>query len=100
MIRHCILLVMIALCLAAPSSVLAMGAFDPTVLQQMTQTDTANQDAVQQQLAQQAQAKQQQQWLQLQDQLSGISTIQQDVTVNKAKTADQMFNQWDTYIRQ
>ncbi len=99
MTRHCILLVMIAMCVASPTSVVAMGAFDPTLLQQMTQTDTTSQDALQQQLAQQAQAQQQQRWLQLQDQQSTISTIQQDVTVNKAQTSMEI-NPWAQYLMQ
>jgi hypothetical protein len=38
-------------------------------------------------------------WKVLQDTQTKIFEIQQDVTVNKARTADKAFQKWDDYIR-
>ncbi|MCL5036184.1 MAG: hypothetical protein M1269_03600 [Chloroflexi bacterium] len=45
------------------------------------------------------QKQQMQRWQILQDTQTKIFEIQQDVTVNKAKTQDKMFQKWDEYIR-
>ncbi len=47
-----------------------------------------------------AQKQQQQRWKIQMDTQTKIFEITQDVTINKAKTADKMFNQVDAYIRQ
>ena len=46
-----------------------------------------------------AQKSQMNRWKILQDTQTKIFEIQQDVTVNRAKTQDKMFGKWDEYIR-
>jgi len=46
-----------------------------------------------------ARKNQAERWKILQDTQTKIFEIQQDVTVNKAKTQDKMFQKWDQYIR-
>jgi hypothetical protein len=45
------------------------------------------------------QKSQMRRWQILEDTQTKIFEIQQDVTVNKAKTQDKMFGKWDEYIR-
>ncbi len=51
------------------------------------------------QIAADAQKQNMQRWQILQDTQTKIQEIQQDVTVNKAKSSDKMFGKWDEYIR-
>ena len=51
-------------------------------------------------MTQMASQQQMQRWKIMQDTQTKIFEITQDVTINKAKTADKMFNQVDSYIRQ
>lgn len=66
---------------------------------QMFMTDFQQAQTIQTQIAADAQKQQMQRWKILQDTQTKIFEIQQDVTVNKAKTQDKMFNKWDQYIR-
>lgn len=45
------------------------------------------------------QKQQMRRWQIMQDTQTKIFEIQQDVTVNKAKTQDKMFNKWNDYIK-
>ncbi|MBQ7529008.1 hypothetical protein IJT10_03785 [bacterium] len=51
------------------------------------------------QVAADAQKEEMNRWKILQDTQTKIQEIQQDVTVNRAKTQDKMFGKWDEYIR-
>lgn len=67
---------------------------------QMAESDAQQAQTIQTQIAADAQKQQMQRWKILQETQTKIFEIQQDVTVNKAKTQDKMSNQWDEYIRQ
>ena len=66
---------------------------------QMQQTDYQNAMTIAIQMQADAQKQQMERWKILQDTQTKIFEIQQDVTVNKAKTQDKLFNKWDEYIR-
>lgn len=66
---------------------------------QMFMSDFQQSQTIQTQIAADAQKQQMERWKILQDTQTKIFEIQQDVTVNKAKTQDKMFNKWDEYIR-
>ncbi|MFH0801043.1 MAG: hypothetical protein V2A78_05080 [bacterium] len=66
---------------------------------QLQQNDYNNAMTVGIQMQADAQKQQMERWKILQDTQTKIFEIQQDVTVNKAKTTDKMFNKWDEYIR-
>lgn len=76
-----------------PGSANAMSQF------QMFMTDFQQAQTIQTQIAADAQKQQMERWKILQDTQTKVFEIQQDVTVNKAKTQDKMFNKWDEYIR-
>ncbi|MBM3461346.1 MAG: hypothetical protein FJX76_04520 [Armatimonadetes bacterium] len=66
---------------------------------QMQNNDFQNAMTISTQMQADAQKQQMQRWKILQDTQTKIFEIQQDVTVNKARTQDKMFNKWDEYIR-
>jgi len=66
---------------------------------QMQQTDYQNAMTIAIQMQANAQKQQMERWKILQDTQTKIFEIQQDVTVNQAKTQDKLFNKWDEYIR-
>ena len=66
---------------------------------QMFMSDYQQSQTIQTQIGADAQKQQMERWKILQDTQTKIFEIQQDVTVNKAKTQDKMFNKWDEYIR-
>jgi hypothetical protein len=66
---------------------------------QMQANDVQNAMTISTQIQADAQKQQMDRWKILQDTQTKIFEIQQDVTVNKAKTQDKMFNKWDEYIR-
>jgi hypothetical protein len=66
---------------------------------QLQQNDYNNAQTIAIQMQADAQKQQMERWKILQDTQTKIFEIQQDVTVNKAKTTDKMFNKWDEYIR-
>ncbi|MGE0492536.1 MAG: hypothetical protein AB7S38_25195 [Vulcanimicrobiota bacterium] len=68
--------------------------------QQMQQQAMQQVMTIQTQIQADAQKQQMQRWKIMQDTQTKIFEITQDVTINKAKTADKMFNQVDAYIRQ
>ena len=66
---------------------------------QMQNNDFQNALTISTQMQADNQKQQMQRWKILQDTQTKIFEIQQDVTVNKARTQDKMFNKWDEYIR-
>jgi hypothetical protein len=54
---------------------------------------------IQDQMLQDAQRQQAQRWKILQETQKKIFEIQQDITVNRARTQDRQFKRWDEYIR-
>lgn len=62
-------------------------------------TDFQNAQTIYTQVEAEAQKSEMSRWQILQDTQTKIFEIQQDVTVNKAKTQDKMFDKWDEYIR-
>lgn len=65
----------------------------------MMANDLQNAMTIGAQIQADAQKQQMQRWKILQDTQTKIFEIQQDVTVNKAKVQDKMFEKWDDYIR-
>lgn len=66
---------------------------------QMQMTDYQNAQTISAEIASNAQKQEMQRWRILQNTQTKIFEIQQEVTVNRAKTQDKMFNKWDDYIR-
>ncbi|MBQ7569048.1 hypothetical protein IJT17_09655 [bacterium] len=66
---------------------------------QMQMTDYQNAQTISVQIAANAQKSEMERWKILQDTQTKCFEIQQDVTVNQAKTQDKMFGKWDEYIR-
>ena len=66
---------------------------------QMAASDAQNAQTIYTQMQADAQKQEMSRWKILQDTQTKIFEIQQDVTVNRAKTQDKMFGKWDEYIR-
>ena len=66
---------------------------------QMQATDMQQAQTVMTQIAADAQKQQMERWKIMQDVQTKMFEISQDVTVNKAKTADKAFGAFDGYIR-
>jgi len=75
------------------------GLSNVFAMTQMQANDYQNAMTIAIQMQADAQKQQMARWKILQDTQTKIFEIQQDVTVNKAKTQDKMFNKWDEYIR-
>ncbi len=75
------------------------GMANAASMTQMVQSDYQQAQTVQTQMQADSQKNQMRRWQIMQDTQTKIFEIQQDVTVNKAKTQDKMFNKWDEYIR-
>ncbi|MFP4496708.1 MAG: hypothetical protein ACLFQV_00750 [Vulcanimicrobiota bacterium] len=75
------------------------GMANQTAMAQMQNSDQNQAATVQTQMQADNQKQQMRQWQIMQDTQTKIFEIQQDVTVNKAKTGDKMFGKWDEYIR-
>ena len=76
-----------------------LGATQAASMFSMTVNDQQNAMTIYTQTLAQTQKQQMDRWKILQDTQTKIFEIQQDVTVNKAKTQDKMFKKWDEYIR-
>ena len=76
-----------------------MGLSNAASMAQMAASDLQNAQTIYTQMQADAQKQEMSRWKILQDTQTKIFEIQQDVTVNKAKTQDKMFNKWDEYIR-
>ncbi|MHB2018588.1 MAG: hypothetical protein ACYCW6_16700 [Candidatus Xenobia bacterium] len=66
---------------------------------QLSANDAQNAATIATQIQSDAQKQQMDRWKILEDTQTKIFEIQQDVSVNKAKTQDKMYNKWDEYIR-
>lgn len=76
-----------------------MSLSNSVAIFQLQMSDTQQAQTIYTQIGADAQKQQMERWKILQDTQTKIFEIQQDVTVNKAKTQDKMFNKWDEYIR-
>ena len=75
------------------------GAADAANRAQMAQSDQNQAQTIQTQMQADQQKQQAERWKILRETQTKIFEIQQDVTVNQAKTQDKMFNKWSDYIR-
>jgi len=75
------------------------GMANAAAMTQMVNSDYQQAQTVGTQMMSDNQKQQMRRWQIMQDTQTKIFEIQQDVTVNKAKTQDKMFNKWDQYIR-
>ncbi len=75
------------------------GMANAASMTQMVQSDYQQAQTIGTQMQADSQKNQMRRWQIMQDTQTKIFEIQQDVTVNKAKTQDKMFNKWDQYIR-
>jgi len=75
------------------------GMANAASMTQMINSDFQQAQTVGTQMMADGQKQQMRRWQIMQDTQTKIFEIQQDVTVNKAKTQDKMFNKWDQYIR-
>ena len=75
------------------------GMANAAAMTQMVQSDYNQAQTIGTQMMADQQKQQMRRWQIQQDTQTKIFEIQQDVTVNKAKTQDKMFNKWDQYIR-
>ena len=66
---------------------------------QMQMSDYQQAQTISTQIAATAQKSEMERWKILQDTQTKIFEIQQEVTVNRAKTQDKLFNKWDDYIK-
>ncbi|MEW6277412.1 MAG: hypothetical protein AB1758_02235 [Candidatus Eremiobacterota bacterium] len=76
-----------------------VGAANAASLLQMQLTDQQQAQTIQTQIMADAQKQQAERWKILRETQTKIFEIQQDVTVNQAKTQDKMFNKWSDYVR-
>ncbi|MHB2020774.1 MAG: hypothetical protein ACYCW6_27870 [Candidatus Xenobia bacterium] len=66
---------------------------------QLQANDLQNAQTIGVQMQADAQKQQMQRWQILEDTQTKIQQLQQEVTVNRAKTQDKIHNKWDQYIR-
>ena len=66
---------------------------------QMRANDFQNAQTIYTQIQAQAQRQEMQRWQIATDTQTKIMEIQQETTVNRAKTQDKLFKKWDDYIR-
>jgi hypothetical protein len=75
------------------------GSSSTMTMAQMQQTDQLQTEQTAMQMAAERQKAEWTKWKVLQDTQTKMYEIQQDVTLNRAKTQDKMYNKWDEYIR-
>ncbi|MBQ7528537.1 hypothetical protein IJT10_01350 [bacterium] len=66
---------------------------------QMVATDMQNAQTIETQIQATAQKSEMERWKIMNDTQTKIFEIQQDVTLNRAKSQDKLYNKWDDYIR-
>ena len=66
---------------------------------QMQMSDLQQSQTISVQIAASAQKSEMERWKILSDTQTKIFEMQQEVTLNRAKTQDKLFNKWDDYIR-
>lgn len=76
-----------------------LGMANAMAMAQLVNSDRQQAQTIATQMMADNQKQQMRRWQIMQDTQTKIFEIQQDVTVNKAKTQDKMFNKWDQYIR-
>ena len=76
-----------------------LGLANAMAMAQLVNSDVQQAQTIATQMMADNQKQQMRRWQIMQDTQTKIFEIQQDVTVNKAKTQDKMFNKWDQYIR-
>lgn len=76
-----------------------LGLSNDAAIFQMAMTDYQQSQTIFTQISAEAQKQQMERWKIMQDTQTKIFEIQQEVTVNKAKVQDKMFNKWDDYIK-
>ncbi len=75
------------------------GAANAASIAQMALSDQMQAQTIQTQMMADTQKQQAERWKILRETQTKIFEIQQDVTVNQAKTQDKMFNKWSDYIK-
>jgi len=75
------------------------GMANAAAMTQLIQSDYQQAQTIGVQMQADSQKQQMRRWQIMQDTQTKTFEIQQDVNVNKARTADKMFNKWDQYIR-
>lgn len=75
------------------------GAANAASQQQLAASDQQQAQTIQTQIAADSQKNQAERFKILRETQTKIFEIQQDVTVNQAKTQDKAFNKWSDYIR-
>ena len=75
------------------------GLANASAMAQMINSDYQQAMTIASQMMADNQKQQMERWKIMMDTQTKIFEIQQDVTVNKAKTQDKMFGKWDEYIR-
>lgn len=75
------------------------GSSSVLTMAQLQATDQMQSEQVAMQIAVERQKHEWTKWKILQDTQTKIFEIQQDVTLNRAKTQDKLFNKWDDYIK-
>lgn len=75
------------------------GMANATAMTQLVQSDYQQAQTIGAQMMADSQKQQMRRWQIMQDTQTKTFEIQQDVNVEKAKTADKMFGKWDQYIR-
>jgi len=76
-----------------------LGLANAAAMTQMMNNDFQNAQTIGVQMMSDNQKQQMRRWQIMQDTQTKIFEIQQETTVNKAKTQDKMFNKWDEYIK-
>lgn len=75
------------------------GMANAASMTQMVNSDYQQAQTIGTEMMADNQKQQMRRWQIMQDTQTKIFEIQQDVTVNKAKTQDKMFNKWNDYIK-
>ena len=76
-----------------------IGSTNPNSLFQMQASEMQNSQTILTQTAANAQKQRAERWKIMQETQTKIFEITQDITANKARTQDKMFQQWNAYIR-
>ena len=66
---------------------------------QMQMNDMQQAQTIKTEIASTAQKQQMERWKIMQDTQTKCFEIQQETTLNRAKTQDKLFNKWDDYIK-
>ena len=78
---------------------MAIGAANAASMAQMILSDRQQAQTIQTQMMADTQKQQAERWKIMRETQTKIFEIQQDVTVNQAKTQDKMYGKWSEYIK-